>query len=551
MKILLFLLRVSRRVVTLAVIAGVVSGLSSAALIALIGMALSKRGTTSSALNIYYPVLCLVVLVTGVVSQALLVRLSQGAIFNLRMNLCRRILSAPLLKLEETGAPRLLASLTDDILSITNALLSIPPLCISIATVLICLVYLGWLSAALLLLVFVFMALGVFSYILLLKRGARYVKAAREQQNDLFDHFRGLTEGIKELKIHGERRANFLSQSLQPTADSLRRNNNVGMTIFAVANNWGQLLLFIFIGILLFVIPARGREATVLAEYTLILFYMMGPLSFILSVSSVMTRASVSLQQVEALGLSLANHPSESDAAAPPADDLELLELSGLTHAYHREGEDDSFILGPIDLSFRRGELVFLAGGNGSGKTTLAKLLVGLYTPEAGEIRSNGQVVTDERRDVHRQYFSVVFSDFYLFKSLLGLNAPDLDARASRYLAQFHLDRNVRVENGTLSTTALSQGQRKRLALLTAYLEDRQFYVFDEWASDQDPHFKEVFYYQLLPELKSRGKTVLVITHDEKYFHLADRVVKLDQGQIDYDRYASDSKEADARMTVT
>lgn len=171
MKILLFLLRVSRRVVTLAVIAGVVSGLSSAALIALIGMALSKRGVIGSALTLYYPLLCLIVLVTGVASQALLVRLAQGAIFNLRMNLCRRILAAPLLKLEETGAPRLLASLTDDILNITNALLSIPPLCISTASVLICLVYLGWPSSTLLLLVFAFMAVGVFSYALLLKRG--------------------------------------------------------------------------------------------------------------------------------------------------------------------------------------------------------------------------------------------------------------------------------------------------------------------------------------------------------------------------------------------
>lgn len=551
MKIVLFLLNVSRRVVILAVITGVISGLSSAALIALIGMILGKRGVASSALGIYYPVLCLIVLVTGIVSQGLLLRLSQGAIFDLRMNLCRRILSAPLLKLEETGAPRLLASLTDDILSITNALLSIPPLCISSATVLICLVYLGWLSSVLLLLVFAFMAVGIFSYLILLKRGARYLKAARQQQNDLFDNFRGLTEGIKELKIHGERRATFLSRSLQPVAESLRHNNTIGMTIFTVASNWGQLLLFIFIGILLFVIPARGRDATVLAEYTLILFYMMGPLSFILSVSPVLTRASVSLQQVEALGLSLANNPSESDASTPPSDDLELLELSGLTHAYHREGEDTSFVLGPIDLSLRRGELVFLAGGNGSGKTTLAKILVGLYTPEAGEIRVNGRAVTDEMRDAYRQYFSVVFSDFYLFKSLLGLNAPDLDAQASRYLAQFNLDRNVRVENGTLSTTALSQGQRKRLALLTAYLEDRQVYVFDEWASDQDPQFKEVFYYQLLPELKSRGKTVLVITHDDKFFHLADRVVKLDYGQIDYDRYAVGSEEANAGMIAT
>lgn len=550
MRVLLFLLSISRRVVVLAVMAGVVSGLSSAALIALIGMAIGKRGAPAWALGMY-PVLCLIVLATGVASQALLVRLSQGAIFDLRMNLCRRILAAPLLKLEETGGPRLLASLTDDILNLTNALLSIPPLCISGATVLICLVYLGWLSSLLLLVVCVFMALGVFSYILLLKRGTRYLKAARQEQNDLFGHFRGLTEGIKELKIHGDRRTTFLSQSLQPTGESLRRNNTVGLTIFAVANNWGQLLLFVFIGILLFFMPTRGREATVLAEYTLILFYMMGPLSFILAVSPVLTRAGISLRQIEALGLSLANHPSENGAGVPPADDLELLELSGLTHAYHREGEGESFTLGPIDLSFRRGELVFLAGGNGSGKTTLAKLLVGLYIPEAGEIRSNGQAVTDERRDAFRQYFSVVFSDFYLFKSLLGLSAPDLDARAERYLIQFNLDRNVKVENGTLSTTALSQGQRKRLALLTAYLEDRQFYVFDEWASDQDPHFKDVFYYQLLPELKSRGKTVLVISHDEKYFQLADRVVKLDYGQIDYDRCVIRSGTMEEGMIVT
>jgi putative ATP-binding cassette transporter len=90
----------------------------------------------------------------------------------------------------------------------------------------------------------------------------------------------------------------------------------------------------------------------------------------------------------------------------------------------------------------------------------------------------------------------------------------------------------VTIRNGQFSTTALSQGQRKGLALMTAYLEDRPFYLFDEWAADQDPHFKEIFYTQLLPELRSRVKSVLVITHDDKYFGLADRIVKLDYGKI-------------------
>ena len=152
--------------------------------------------------------------------------------------------------------------------------------------------------------------------------------------------------------------------------------------------------------------------------------------------------------------------------------------------------------------------------------------------PEAGEIRLDGEPVTNQNRDAYRQLFSAVFADFFIFDNLLGLEGADLDSRARGYLEQLHLKHTVRVTNGTLSTTAVSQGQRKRLALLTAYLEDRPFYLFDEWASDQDPHFKNLFYTKLLPDLKARGKTVLVITHDDQYFDQADRVIKLDYGKL-------------------
>ena len=118
----------------------------------------------------------------------------------------------------------------------------------------------------------------------------------------------------------------------------------------------------------------------------------------------------------------------------------------------------------------------------------------------------------------------VVVIGFLHFEFVLILKAQ---------LKLLHLNHKVKVKDGALSTTAVSQGQRKRLALLTAYLEDRPFYLFDEWAADQDPYFKEIFYTQLLPELKARGKTVLVITHDDKYFDLADRIVKLDYGKLD------------------
>jgi putative ATP-binding cassette transporter len=70
---------------------------------------------------------------------------------------------------------------------------------------------------------------------------------------------------------------------------------------------------------------------------------------------------------------------------------------------------------------------------------------------------------------------------------------------------------------------------------LTAYLEDRPIYVFDEWAADQDPQFKEIFYFELLARLKAAGKTAIVISHDDRYYHVADRVVKLNYGLIEFD----------------
>jgi putative ATP-binding cassette transporter len=205
-------------------------------------------------------------------------------------------------------------------------------------------------------------------------------------------------------------------------------------------------------------------------------------------------------------------------------------ELKQVTYTYRHEDSPDEFTLGPIDLSIPAGELLFITGGNGSGKTTLAKIIVGLYPPETGSIQYNGVSVTDQNRDTYRQLFSVVFSDFFLFESLLGMSGADLDERARTYLSDLQLDHKVKIQGGMLSTTRLSQGQRKRLALLTAALENRPVFFFDEWAADQDPAFKEIFYFNILADLKAHGKTVIVISHDERYYGVADRIVHMESG---------------------
>jgi putative pyoverdin transport system ATP-binding/permease protein len=270
--------------------------------------------------------------------------------------------------------------------------------------------------------------------------------------------------------------------------------------------------------------------------------YLLGPMENLVNKLPFLSKASVALEKIESLSLSLSGSESAGveDRAIAPADKFNRLQFKGVTHSYRSDQGDRDFTLGPVDLSVQPGELIFIIGGNGSGKSTLAKLLSGLYAPQSGSIWLDNRRIEAANQEWYRQHFAVVFSDFYLFERLLGANqSVDLDEHAQTYLKKLQLDHKVSIDQGQFSTTALSQGQRKRLTLLTAYLENRPIYLFDEWAADQDPSFKQIFYSQFLPELKAQGKTIFVISHDDHYFHLADRLIKLDYGKVEFDQIPS------------
>lgn len=534
-----FLVRHARAVkhirlfMTLIILAGVIGGVSNAVLLAMINKLLSGSSVTLSFM-LTFAVLCIVLPVSRFLSEVLLLTLSAKAMLELRYQLSRRILAAPLRRLEELGPHRLLASLAEDVPTIGNTMGHIPILSLHFSIVVGCLIYLGWLSWKVLLGVLAFMMIGFLTYKVPLKIGARAYAAARDEWDRLFGHFEAVTNGVKELKLHRARRESFLSEALYRTADSLRRHGMIGHMMFAGASCWGQGLFFILIGLILYFAPGLpGVNAQTLIGYSLIVLYIMTPLQMIFTLLPSFANASVAMRKIDNLNLPLHEEKNDNNASQPtiPASG-ELLRLSGVTHSYRGDNGTDGFVLGPINLEIKPGELMFITGGNGSGKTTLAKLLLGLYVPEKGEIYLNGELITDEKREEYRQHFSAVFSDFYLFRTLFGLNSGHLDRTARDYLARLQLDHKVKVEDGELSTVELSQGQRKRLALLAAYLEDRPIYLFDEWAADQDPVFKEIFYYQLLPELKSKGKAVVIISHDDRYYSVADRVIKLDYGKV-------------------
>lgn len=537
MNLIEFLLKASWKSVLAAAITGSISGIGSAGAIALINHSIGQISPTQPQappqLLWGFLGLVTVALTTTLISQFLLAQLAQDAIYKLRLRISGWILASPLRHLEELGSSRLLATLTEDIQAISSGVFSIPTLCVNAAIVIASLAYLGWLSMWVLLGTLVFMGLSISLVQVLIDRAVRSFTAAREENDALMQHFQAITNGIKELKLHFQRREDFVQEDLQTTAATLREYRIGSQRAIALSGGVGELSFFVLLGLLVYGLPQiQTVSAELLSGYVLTISYLMRPIGNTLAILPSLTQAGVALRKIDTLGLSLASRAETLARIGTTDRQFKQIEIRQATHSYQLAGQENTFTLGPIDLTLSPGELVFIVGGNGSGKSTLAKLITGLYVPDAGEILLDGILVDDRNRELYRQLFSTVFADFYLFERLLGLGLQDLDAQAKTYLEQLQLTHKVTIKNGKLSTTALSQGQRKRLALLTAYLEDRPIYLFDEWAADQDPFFREIFYQQLLPELKQRGKAVLVISHDDRYFHLADRLLKLDYGQI-------------------
>jgi putative pyoverdin transport system ATP-binding/permease protein len=530
MSLLFKLARHSRLTLVVALATSLVSGFGNAGLVALINQALSASKAQLAHLGAQFVFLGVVVLVTRTLSQTLFMSLGQRAKANLRMQTIRRLGNASFRHLEQQGASRSLAVLTQDLDAIVMLFVRMPALAMQSAVIVGCLAYLSVLSWQILLVAIVTIGIGAAGFRVANGRALFHLRASRKREDDLVRHFRALFDGAKELKLHRARRAAFIDDTLSTNVEAVRVQRTRGYVLYAAAASWGSFILFAFIGITLFVV-ARLYPVNphVMSGYAVVFLYMIMPIESLLSAIPNIGTARVALERIEEVNAEL---PLENGMDAPASRGFESIVLEGVTHRYFREKENEVFTLGPINLSFRPGELVYLIGGNGSGKTTLAKTIVGLYAPEAGRILLNGASVDEASRDSYRQLFSVVFSDFFLFDSLLGIRFNGLDQTAQDLLRLLQLDHKVHIKDGMFSTLALSQGQRKRLALLVAYLEDRPFYLFDEWAADQDPVFKDVFYRKLLPELKARGKTVLVITHDDRYFHLADRYIKLEYGQL-------------------
>jgi len=529
---LLSLLHEARLRVFSALAASAGSGLASAALLASINDAISGEGLQPSSTALRFAAISLAMLGLRWAAQVQFVHLGQGIAARLRERLSARFAHSDCAQLERGGAGRMTSVLTDDVDAVAHLFVALPELALQSSVVVGCLVYLGWLSPTVLLVTVALVAGGAVLYNASNLEALERLRLARLAEDRLFRHFRALFDGRNELRLNARLRRAFLERCVGSQLAEAREQRTRGLLIYARAYSWGSFSFFALIGSVLFLVPLfMAVDGAVMSAYALTFLYLILPLESVLGSLPALGAARVAFDRIETMTSELS---PQSDGLESEQRSFRSLRLRGVEHVYRREGDDGEFVLGPIDLSLRPGELVFLTGGNGSGKTTLAKVVAGLFAPQRGEIWLDDRKLGERDRGAYRQLFSAVFSDFHLFDGLYGAHgaSSEIDASAARLLRELRLAHKVRIEQGLFSTTELSLGQRKRLALLAATLEDRPLLVLDEWAADQDPGFKHWFYRQLLPELSARGKCVLVITHDDRYFDAADRRLVLSEGRV-------------------
>ncbi|MCA1413754.1 cyclic peptide export ABC transporter [Bradyrhizobium sp. NBAIM20] len=515
---------------------GVVGGASVAALLAVVNHGLYATQADVVTLFFAFAGLCLLILIGSIGADISANYVGQRIIAELRKSLAAKILAAPIDQLEIYRTHRLIPVLTQDVDTISDFAFFFSSFFVSLVIALGCMVYLAVLSWQLFLITGVVIVLGSLAHGYARTRGVRGFSTAREAEDQLHKQYRAIAEGAKELRLNRVRRRRVYVEQLQQTVDRISSVQIRSINLFVTARAFGTMLFFVVIGVALTLRPFLWPDspAAVSSGFVLVLLFMRGPIDQVIGILPALGRAQVAMRRIAELSeqFSTPEHDLLASAPAAPAKTtIESIELRGVTYAFRAVPGSDPFVLGPVDLFVRQGDIVFIVGQNGSGKTTLIKLLLGLYAPHGGAVLCDGSPVLTETRDDYRQLFTTIFSDYYLFEDLIRGEGvvPDV---AERYLQRLEIAHKVSVENGVFTTTDLSTGQRKRLALMNAWLEERPVLVFDEWAADQDPAFRHIFYTELLPDLKRLGKTIIVISHDDRYFGIADHLVRLRDGKI-------------------
>ncbi len=430
MKLILALFRKSGRRLLLLAGLGALGGLSTAGLLALINEVL-KRHSTAPILVAGFASVLILKLASSFASKLVLIRFAQDTLLDLSLGLSEKVLRTPLRRLELIGTGRIFAAMTDDIAILSAAIMAIPTLTLQGAIIVGCSGYLAWVSPRSFLASLVVAGIGAFAYRILLRRARKAVRRALESRDRLFERFRMLTDGIKELQLNASRSRVFLDHDMGSIVASVREQNIIATTQYTIAEACSQASLYGLLMVLLFVLPGSNwLSSGEITTFVIAVIYCMTPVWGILGSLPALNLGYSAWERLEEIGGSLDREtPVCLEAVAPRVSPPEI-RFEGVCFTYGRNRRGDGgFTLGPLSLELGRAELVMVIGGNGSGKSTFAKLLTGLYAPDSGRIMVDGLSITSA--SAYREMFSAVYSDFYLFERLYQSANPDLLARVA------------------------------------------------------------------------------------------------------------------------
>ncbi len=496
-------------------------------LIAFINVRLIETVDTTLAVLPEFLGLLLLLMAVTLGSQLALTTLGHHFVYRLRREFIKRILDTQVERVEKLGSASLLAGLTSDIRAITIAFVRLPELVQGIILTGGSAAYLAMLSTKMLLITALWMALTIWGGFMLVARVYRHMATLRETEDRLYNDYQTVLEGRKELTLNRERAEYVFEKKFTPNAQDYRHHIVRADTFHLSAVNWSNIMMLGAIGLVFWMANSLGwADTNVAATYSLTLLFLRTPLLSAVGALPTLLSAQVAFNKLNKFALAPFRESFPQPTAHP---NWQTLELRDVTFHY----EDNTFAVGPLNLTLKRGELVFLIGGNGSGKSTLAMLLTGLYQPVSGQILLDGQPLAADKPEDYRKLFSAVFTDVWLFDQLLGPEGQVADpALVDKWLAQLQMTHKVALEGGRILDLKLSKGQKKRVALLLALAEERDIIMLDEWAADQDPHFRREFYQVLLPLMQQMGKTIFAISHDDHYFIHADRLLEMRNGQL-------------------
>jgi putative ATP-binding cassette transporter len=513
------------------------SGISYALILAVVNRAAAFVSTGHAILEfrlfLMFVILSLIHLYAKKTSLKRSIQFCEEIIENIRLGIIGKIRYSELRFLEQTGTGIIYARLTEDTRSLTRTVPFISMAMVNVTSLISVFFYLATQSIQ----GFLFIA-GLFGFSLMIYKSVygparAKILEARKKEIIFFERLNDVLFGFKEIRINYQKNEDLFADVHAITSESeqLKIDAQVNLNnCFIIVNT----TYYLMIAGIIFILPVFNLvENSAVVSLVSSLLFIWGPLLVAFKTIPLYMMTSVSVDNLVELNNTIDSFNFHvPDPPEKIRQDFEKISIKSVNFSYKDKDGSPLFDVGPIDFTLKKGEIVFVIGGNGSGKSTFMKLLTGLYYPDAGgELMINGKQVTNKTYQSYREYFTTIYTDFHLFEKPYSLQNVD-PAEINKLLKIMEIDHKTSFRDQKFTNIDLSTGQKKRLACIICLLEDKPIYVLDEWAADQDPEFKKYFYETFLDNMRARNKTVVAVSHDDRYFHTADRIVKMEMGKI-------------------